>query len=177
MLESELLTIEDIVEKDLQDLLDIHNDPSTLINKRVSVAYDLDQQKVWFKTISENKKQKRYKLVSKINNLILGILRIDKIDHENKNCEIGVDVARGQRNKGYASEAYRIILDHLFNELNMHMVYLSYVQYNRVAGSLYKKMGFRKTGFLREFIYRNGKYHDYVIMCLTKDEYLNNAKF
>ena len=56
MLESELLTIEDIVEKDLQDLLDIHNDPSTLINKRVSVAYDLDQQKVWFKTISENKK-------------------------------------------------------------------------------------------------------------------------
>ena len=40
------------------------------------------------------------------------------------------------------------------------------------AKKLYEKVGFRETGRLPQFYFRHGKYWDYVIMSLTKNEFI-----
>jgi len=39
------------------------------------------------------------------------------------------------------------------------------------AKKLYEKVRFKETGRLPQFYYRHGKYWDYVIMSVTKEEY------
>jgi len=40
-----------------------------------------------------------------------------------------------------------------------------------VAKRLYEKVGFKEEGIMREAIFRNGVYHDYVVMSILEDEY------
>ena len=48
--------------------------------------------------------------------------------------------------------------------------------FNPKAKSVYEKAGFRETGYLKDFIYRNGKYNDYLILCITKVEFFQNRQ-
>ena len=97
------------------------------------------------------------------------ILNIDNI---NSNCEIGVDILPEERNKGFATKAYKCVLEYLFKHKNMHTIYLKVADFNPKAELLYEKIGFVKTGYLSEYLFRNGKYWNYNIMCITFDEYI-----
>ena len=72
--------------------------------------------------------------------------------------------------------SYQGLLSYLFNHYNMNMVYLRYIPTNITAANLYTSLGFKETGYLKDFIYRDGKYMDYKIMCLSKSEYQEQAK-
>ena len=54
----------------------------------------------------------------------------------------------------------------------MNMVYLKADDFNPSAKKLYEKVGFQETGRLPQFYYRYGKYWDYIIMIMTREEYL-----
>ena len=57
----------------------------------------------------------------------------------------------------------------------MHRCWLEVAAYNEVGIHIYKKMGFADEGQSRERLYRFGKYHDYLLMGMLKDEYLKSA--
>ena len=58
----------------------------------------------------------------------------------------------------------------------MHTIYLKVADFNPKAEILYKKIGFVKTGYLAEYLFRNGKYWNYNIMCITFNEYIKKSK-
>ena len=64
-----------------------------------------------------------------------------------------------------------MLLDYLFNHYNMNMVYLKVADFNPNAKKLYEKVGFVNTGFFPKYFYRHGKYWNYIIMSLTKQEF------
>ena len=105
------------------------------------------------------------------NNKDIGIIRIDSIDWINRNCEIGLDVFDDFKGKGYAAPIYEWLLNHLFNELGFHSVYLEVLETNDRAIHIYKKLGFRQDGRLRQRIYRDGKFIDYLLFSLLKSEF------
>ncbi|HHQ0225408.1 TPA: GNAT family N-acetyltransferase, partial [Listeria innocua] len=59
---------------------------------------------------------------------------------------------------------------------NLHRVYLQVFSFNERAIKLYEKMGFTHDGKFREAIYRDGRWHDTVIMSILKKEYLNKEQ-
>ena len=54
----------------------------------------------------------------------------------------------------------------------MHLIYLKVADFNTTAKKLYESIGFQNAGKFPEYLFRNGKYFDYLIMCLIKEEYL-----
>ena len=75
------------------------------------------------------------------------------------------------RNKGYGTEAIRIMLDMAFNEYDMHRVSIGVVGLNTDALEFYKKIGFRQEGILEEAYFYNNEYSDFVMMRILSREW------
>jgi RimJ/RimL family protein N-acetyltransferase len=75
--------------------------------------------------------------------------------------------------KGYGTDALRVLIKFLFDELNVRKIMLNVYDYNERGISSYKKIGFVEEGRLRKQVYRGGKYHDSIIMGLFREEFVD----
>lgn len=99
----------------------------------------------------------------------IGVTALTNIDYKNRNAECIIDI--GDKNywgKGFGREAFQLLLDYAFLEMNLHKVYLRVFSFNERAIRLYQKLGFQTEGELKEQIYRNGSWHGIVYMGLLK---------
>ncbi|MGK9477938.1 GNAT family N-acetyltransferase [Melioribacter sp. OK-6-Me] len=162
-----------VIEKeDLEILRKLHNDPSTWMNLLNIDFIDEEDQIEWWKNLHKKKNDQRYVICfAEKPEEIIGRLRIQNINWLHKNCEIGLDILPEYRGKGFGKKSYEMVLEFLFNHYNMHMVYLKVADFNPNAKKLYEKVGFKETGRLPQFYFRHGKYWDYIIMSMLKDEY------
>lgn len=157
---------------DLEVLRKLHNDMTTLLNLGNPQMVTSEEQVEWWKSISLSKTIRRYCILGgERYERIIGMLRVQNIDHLNKNCEIGLDILAEHRKRGYGRKSYEMVLQYLFLHLNIHTIYLRVIDSNERARSLYEEIGFQLTGKYPEFIYRNGKYQDYLIMSMTRQMY------
>ena len=167
-----------VIEKeDLEILRILHNDSSTYLNLLNIDLVDEAGQIEWWENLHKNKNDKRYVIcLAEKPDEILGRLRIQNINLLHNNCEVGLDLLQSYRGRGYGLKSYEMILEYLFIHFNMNMIYLKVADFNPNAKKLYEKVGFKVTGKLPEFYYRYNKYWDYIIMSLTKSEYLSRKK-
>lgn len=75
------------------------------------------------------------------------------------------------RSKGYGTEAMKLFLNFLFNELGLRKVKLNVFDFNKRAIRSYEKSGFKIDGINKEELFRNGKYHDTYAMSITREEF------
>jgi len=78
--------------------------------------------------------------------------------------------------KGYGTEAIKIVLQFVFEELNLNRLQLEVFSHNLRGIRAYEKVGFVKEGVLRESLYYNGNYSDEIIMAMLKSDYRNTFK-
>jgi diamine N-acetyltransferase len=162
---------------DLETLRLLHNEQSTFLNLLNIDLVDESAQIDWWQNLHKHQNDKRYIIVNAATpKEIIGRLRIQNIEAQNRYCEVGLDIVSSQRGKGYGKLSYEMLLEFLFLHFNMNMVYLKVADFNPNAKNLYLKVGFNETGRLPKCYYRHGKYWDYIIMAITKDEYLLRAK-
>lgn len=104
----------------------------------------------------------------------IGITSLTNIDTKNRNAECIIDIGeKDYWGMGYGTEALKILLEYAFLELNLHRVSLRVFSFNEKAIHIYNKLGFRKEGVMRESLYRNGTWHDIIMMGVLKRDYLS----
>jgi RimJ/RimL family protein N-acetyltransferase len=101
----------------------------------------------------------------------IGTVGLVSINHLNRTAELGIGI--GERDcwdKGFGSEATRLILDYGFNVLGLHNVMLRVFSYNERAIRAYRKVGFREIGRRRQ-AQRVGAQVYYVVLmdCLATE--------
>ena len=161
-----------IERSDLEILRKLHNDPTTWINLYNIDFIDENDQVEWWENLHKKKNDKRFIIcLAEKTAVVIGRLRIQNINWQHHNCEVGLDILPEYRGKGYGKKSYEMVLEFLFNHYNMHMVYVKVADFNPNARRLYEKVGFKETGRLPQSYFRNGKYWDYIIMSIIKDEY------
>jgi len=99
------------------------------------------------------------------------------VNTEAKMAEFGIFIGdKKYWGQGCGTEACRLIVDHGFRKLKLHRVYLRVLAYNIRGIKSYQKVGFKVEGRLKEHIYRDGFYHDEIVMGLLREEYLKLKK-
>lgn len=159
-----------VIERDDLDVLrKLHNDPSTWENLLNIDFIDEEDQLEWWKGLHRKKNDKRFVICfSEKPHDVVGRLRMQNINWQHSNCEVGLDILPEHRRKGLGEKSYRMLLKFLFEQYNMNMVYLKVADFNPEARRLYEKIGFIKTGNLKDYFFRNGKFWDYHIYCMTR---------
>ncbi len=74
--------------------------------------------------------------------------------------------------KGYGKEATKLMVDYAFASLNLNRVQLHVSVENERAVSVYEKTGFVKEGRLRQAMYFDNHYIDFLLMAIIKEDWL-----
>ncbi len=85
-----------------------------------------------------------------------------------------VGLALGEKNawkRGYGTEKTTLLLDEVFQQLNLHRAEWWTLAENTASLKLAEKGGFREDGRLRETVFFDNKFHDLVVLGLWKNEY------
>jgi RimJ/RimL family protein N-acetyltransferase len=72
---------------------------------------------------------------------------------------------------GYGGEATRLMVDYGFNTLNLNRIQLHVATANEKAVKAYQRAGFQIEGTLRQAMYHHGRYEDFYIMGILREEY------
>lgn len=107
----------------------------------------------------------------------VGRCTLSDIDYVNKKCNCSLyigDVA--SQNKGYGTEAMRLLMKYAFDDLNLNRIGTWVFDFNKGAIKCFKRCGMKVEGIMRDGVYRNGKYHDVYFMGVLKSEYLSMSK-
>lgn len=105
----------------------------------------------------------------------LGGISLFRFQAVERIAELGIVVGRKTAwGQGYGTEAMRLLVAYGFEQLNLHMIYLTVLADNPRASHIYEKVGFAHEGCLRDRVYRGGCYHDLLTMSLKRTEWEQN---
>ena len=97
--------------------------------------------------------------------LFIGRCGFIKVDWKNRLAEMGILIGDGEyRSKGYGSDAVRVLCDFGFRELNLHKIKATVFDFNLPALRAYEKCGFAAEGVLKSELWREGAWHDVIVM-------------
>lgn len=106
---------------------------------------------------------------------LIGSISLEKINYISRRATLGIFIGdKDTRNKGYGTEAIRLILDYGFNYLNLNNIQLDVMEFNERAIACYKKCGFKEYGRRRKSEFVNGKYYDRISMDILAEEFKNS---
>ncbi|MBN2602097.1 MAG: GNAT family N-acetyltransferase [Candidatus Marinimicrobia bacterium] len=148
---------------------------------------DPDVRETLFLAYPANVDQIRDRIVSQINSgnaVVLTIadkysdkaigqtafFRIDPISHSAIFYIALLD--KSKWSQGLGTEATQLMIKYGFDTLNLHRIQLHVFADNHAAIHIYKKIGFKKEGILREAMYHHGKYCDFLVMGCLKNEWI-----
>ena len=106
-------------------------------------------------------------------NEFLGTVAFFDISKQHQKAEFGIAIHNPDNlGKGYGTDTTRVMLWVAFHVLGLNTVYLLTLEKNKRAQRAYEKAGFKDAGVYRQGAYALGKFHDFVIMDVTKDDFM-----
>lgn len=117
------------------------------------------------------KRSMRWGIVLKENNKFIGTLGLNGLQHKNKKAEIGYEIHPSYWRKGYTSEAIKEVLRYSYQELGLNRIGAVVYLENEASSNLLEKLGFKKEGELRDYLFQNSSYHTINMFSLLKREW------
>ncbi len=94
----------------------------------------------------------------------LGVLYLNRINLRHKHAYMGLYANPFQKTSGAGKILGRLVIRLAFDILDLHTLKLEVMEDNERAIKLYTKLGFKEEGRLKEFINRNGRWIDVIVM-------------
>lgn len=148
------------------------NDPEVTQYITINHPMTLEQELEYLK--SNTGKQDKILLGIETNEgVYIGNISIDKINNVDRTATTGTIIGEKKYwGKGYGTEAKMLLLNYAFNTLNIRKIHSSAISFNERSVNYQKKTGAVIEGILKKQIYKNGKYHDQVMLSIFKEDWL-----
>ena len=152
------------------------NDPEVIRNLTVYAPLSIEQEQQWFQKILaqpideqplaiEIRSGEQWKLAGNI-----GFMNFNRHAHS---AEVGIVIGeKGFWNKGFGTEAMRLMVDFGFSTMNLNRIHLHVYETNPRGIHCYEKVGFQHEGRLRQAHYLEGQYIDILAMSILKNDWM-----
>ncbi len=148
------------------------NDPD--VNRTLMVYRPLGLESVekFIATPGTNENEICLGIALRENDRLIGATDLHLRAPKDRHALFGISIgAKDEWNKGYGTEATRLIVDYGFQTLNLNRISLRVYEYNPRAVRTYEKVGFKREGVLRQEVYREGRYWDAYAMGMLRTEW------
>jgi RimJ/RimL family protein N-acetyltransferase len=103
----------------------------------------------------------------------LGELVINEWDPDNRSCAFRIALSPFARNRGVGTEATRMLLDYVFDEIDdppVHRVELGVFAFNPRAIAVYERVGFVREGISRDALLWDEEFVDSIQMAMLRTD-------
>jgi len=102
----------------------------------------------------------------------IGAINLHRIFREDGTAGLGIIIGeKGYWSSGYGQDAVRTMLRFAFGEMNLRRVWLTVLADHELGIACYRKCGFVEEARLRQDVYRHGRFHDFVLMGILREEF------
>lgn len=136
-----------------------------------------EKQEQWYKDRGNNTNQEHvyFQIMSipPYNNVasryLIGCCGLHYIDWRIRSAEFGIFLGK-DRGGGRGKEAMLLMFDFGFKEMNLHKIWCEVYDRNDAIG-IYRHMGFKDEGVLRDSYFHEGKYGNSYVMSILENEW------
>jgi diamine N-acetyltransferase len=176
MIYGERIRLRAIEREDLPRYVEWFNDPEVTAGLATYFPMSLADETRWFENLGSRPMEERgLAIEAKTADSgwrHIGGTGFEHIEWVNRVAEFGIVIGdKAFWNQGYGTEATRLMLQHGFDTLNLHRIFLRVYESNLRAMRAYEKAGFVKEGIMRDAIYRNGCYINVSLMGMLRPEW------
>jgi RimJ/RimL family protein N-acetyltransferase len=151
------------------------NDPEVRAGISAFLPLSIAREELWFDEVMKRPVEEHPMAVeAKLGSgwTMIGSCGLFDFNWRARKAEIGIMIGVKEHwNKGYGGETMRLMMQHGFETLNLHRIYLKVYASNPRAIRSYEKIGFVLEGRMREASYENGAYQDDLIMSVLRPEW------
>jgi RimJ/RimL family protein N-acetyltransferase len=131
----------------------------------------------WIQSLGQGKPEYVFGIVLREDDRLIGVIGLHEVNLIAHKATLGINIGEPAfQNKGYGTEAMRLLLRYGFEELNLNRIGLNVIANNPRAIRCYQKAGFVQEGCLRQAAYRNGQFHDVYLFAVLRSEWELNRE-
>lgn len=120
---------------------------------------------------TQQKENKGFHYVIKYKNIIVGQIGIRSINHQNKSTSIGYWLSEKFQGKGIMLKSCEAIINHCFSTLDINRIEIQCAVNNIKSNKIPIALLFTKEGTLRESELVNGKFLDFNVYSILRNEW------
>jgi UDP-4-amino-4,6-dideoxy-N-acetyl-beta-L-altrosamine N-acetyltransferase len=136
----------------------------------------IEEHNVFIENLKNDNKNSYWLIKHKVEDDYIGVIYLNRIDFINKNACLGIYVNPFLKKTGIGRILIKYLIKLTFNILKFHTLKLEVLENNEKAINFYKKSGFSEEGRLKEFISKDKKWNNVIIMGIINhegDNYVN----
>jgi [ribosomal protein S5]-alanine N-acetyltransferase len=171
-LKGERIYLRPIEREDAPQLQSFMNDPEVTQTLGAYHPIGLQRELEFIEQTNKDENHIWLGIALKQDERLIGTIALRGINGKDRKADLGIKIGiKEEWNKGYGTEATKLIVRHGFETLNLNKVWLRVFEYNPRAMRAYEKAGFTREGLLRQDDYRMGRYWDTVIMGILREDW------
>ena len=158
-----------IEEKDLRLILNWRNKSyirNNMLNKHI---ISWEEHYKWFKKLENRKDQEVLLFI--LNGQNIGLVSFTNIDFENKHCSWGFYIGEEMAPKGAGTLMAYNALNYAFDKYSFHKINSQVLSFNVASLKYHEKLGFEKSGTLKDEIFRDGTFCDLILFSLFNKQW------
>jgi diamine N-acetyltransferase len=160
---------------DLPTFVNWINDPEVRAGLSLFLPMSMAQEEQWFDDMLKRPVEEHplsIEVKNKNDWFIIGNIGLFNFDSIARSAEVGILIGdKTYWNKGYGTEALKLLLKHGFETLNLNRIFLRVYEDNPRAIRCYEKVGFVHEGRMRQGRFTQGKFVDILIMSILHKEW------
>lgn len=173
MYEGTLVRLRAFDSSDLLKLQDFSNDYEVMRGASGGILYPStveDASRAMSASTSYSAGEYQFAVETKTDRILIGQCGFVKVNWKNRTGELAILIGdEAYRGRGYGADAIHLLIHFGFEEMNLRKIKASVFDFNEAALRCYEKCGFQREGVLQQEIYREGRYHDVVQLCLFRN--------
>jgi len=126
--------------------------------------------------LANDRRQLVFAIYDLVSNRHIGNISLQAIDWQNRNGELAFLLGdKSQWGKGHGQRAGALVIQHGFQVLNLHRLYLGCLSNNLAMQRLAEKLGFKAEGVRKQAVFNQNQYVDVCEYGLLKADAHENA--
>lgn len=171
-LEGERIYLRELRKSDAEQMLETSKNEEIRYMTGTKHTLTLDLIKDYIARVKDDPSRLDFAICLKVDETMIGDLSIMDINEDDRKAGFRIALSNMEvTGKGYGTEAIKLILPYVFEDLKLNRLQLEVYSHNPRAIRAYEKCGFVKEGVLRQSLYYNGKYSDEIMMSIIKEDY------
>jgi RimJ/RimL family protein N-acetyltransferase len=147
------------------------NDPSIVRTLKSRYPMPFQQEAAWLeRAVVETQCERHFAIERKEDRHHIGNASLHEIDWVSRTSLFGMFIGEPSAwNRGYGRDAVQALVSFAFGEMNLRKIRINVFAYNDKARHLLESLGFVEEGRLKAEFFREGAYHDIVILSIFAD--------